>query len=324
MKYDIYFDESNKLDQPDGKYAYYGAFGADSVTIHQMESYLEELFMELNTKTEMHFVDYTSDEYFEKYFKALNYILSKNININLMLVNKRDAASIADQMGINLLELRELFYVKIPERLFYGMTRNLTEGNSVQIVIDKNSEYENVELEKKLKEQMNAHSAYRNKGYKVEEVLQVNSKVSIPIQVIDVLMGIIVFLIENNNLVKKHFDESISLMIKGDLIYRLLIHENNLRALHQVVRLFKWNADKEKITEINISEYTGNFILHKSQFDIQEMTRLEKLILNYPDKRTKFYREKMGYTNRQLRTLLGYLDELDGRGRNSYFYEESR
>lgn len=113
-------------------------------------------------------------------------------------------------------------------------------------------------------------------------------------------------------------------MIKGDLIYRLLIHENNLRALHQVVRLFKWNADKEKITEINISEYTGNFILHKSQFDIQEMTKLEKLLLSYPDKRTKFYREKMGYTNRQLRTLLGYLDELNGRGRNSYFYEESR
>src|SRR5699024_1120675 len=160
-----------------------------------------------------HFVDYTSDEYFEKYFKALNYILSKNININLMLVNKRDAASIADQMGINLLELRELFYVKIPERLFYGMTRNLNEGNSVQIVIDKNSKYENVELEKKLKEPINTHSAYRNKCYNVEEVLQVNSIVSIPNHVIDVLMGIIVFLIENNNLVKKHFDESISQMI---------------------------------------------------------------------------------------------------------------
>src|SRR5699024_12666570 len=105
-------------------------------------SYLEELFMELNTKTEMHFVDYTSDEYFEKYFKALNYILSKNININLMLVNKRDAASIADQMGINLLELRELFYVKITERLFYGMNRNVTDGNSVQIVIDKYKQLE--------------------------------------------------------------------------------------------------------------------------------------------------------------------------------------
>src|SRR5699024_1233882 len=108
-KYDIYFDESNKLDQPDGKYAYYGAFGADSVTIHQMESYLEELFMELNTKTEMHFVDYTSDEHFEKYFKALNYILSKNININRKLDNKRHGASIDAQMGSNLLAPRASF-----------------------------------------------------------------------------------------------------------------------------------------------------------------------------------------------------------------------
>lgn len=319
MEYEIYFDESNKLDQPTGSYSYYGAFGADSKTIYEMKMYINGLFEELNTKSELHFVDYTSDEHFEKYFKTINYIISQNIKINLMLVDKMDAASIADQMGINLSELRELFYVKIPERLFYGMTRTLTKGNSVQIVIDKNSEYEKLELEKKLKEQMNAHSAYRNKGYRVEKVMQADSKDNIPVQIIDVLMGIIVLLIESKNISQKEFANSISFMVKSDLIYRLLIHENNLHKLQQAVKLFQWDGEQEKITEINISDYTGNFIMHKAQFDVKEMNKLGQLKSCYPDKDTKFYREQMGYKNRQLRTFFGYWDELYGKGRNSHF-----
>jgi len=41
----------------------------------------------------------------------------------------------------------------------------------------------------------------------------------------------------------------------------------------------------------------------------------------YPNVTTKFYREQMDYS-RQLRKLLGYMDELDARGRNSYYIEK--
>src|SRR5699024_10783300 len=165
------------------------------------------------------------------------------------------------------------------------------------IVIDENSEYEKLHLEEKLMEQMNAHSAYRNKGYNVGEVMQAASEKSIPIQVVDVFMGIIIFLIENQRLNKKGLKENVALMVKSDLIYRFLIHEDNLNKFHQLVKLFKWGEGNEKITEMNLSDYTGNFILHKTQFDIEEMNRLSEIKLKHPNMNTKFYREQMGYKN---------------------------
>ena len=203
MVYEIYFDESNKLDQPDGKLSYYGALGANGQSIDELIIYINDLYTKLNTKDEMHFVNYTSDTQFEKYFRTMNYVVEQDINFNIMIVNKQDATKIARQMGITLLELRELFYVKIPERLFYGMTRDLSAGNNVKIVIDENSEYEKLNLERKIMEQMNAHSAYRNKGYNISEVAQADSEKSIPIQIIDIFMGIIIFLLENEKFKKR-------------------------------------------------------------------------------------------------------------------------
>src|SRR5699024_10747931 len=104
------------------------------------------------------------------------------------------------------------------------------------------------------------------------------------------------------------------------LIYRLLIHKDNLEKFHKKVTLYKWEGEGEQINEVNISEYTGEFLIYKTQFDIREMNRLAKIKLDYPDRDTRFYREEMGYKNRQLRTIQGYLAELNGEGRNSYYF----
>lgn len=316
MDYEIYFDESNKLDQPNGDYSYYGALGTTLSTVDEMINEIQRINEKLSTESEMHFVDYTSDTHFEKYFRVLNFVVEQDIKINIMIVNKGDARKISEKMAVTLSELRELFYVKIPERLFYGMTRNLKNGQLVQITIDENSEYEKIELETKLGEQMNAHSAYRNKGYKVDTVEQASSIGNIPLQLIDVFMGIVVFLLE----CKYKGEESINKMIKSDLIYRFLIHKDNLEKIHKKVTLYKWEGEDEQINEVNLSEYTGEFLIYKTQFDIQEMNRLAKIKLNNPDRETQFYREEMGYKIRQLRTIQGYLAELNGEGRNSYYF----
>jgi len=125
VDYGIYFDESNKLDQPNGDYSYYGALGTMLTTVDKMINDIQKINENLRTKSEMHCVNYTSDTHFEKYFRVLNYVLEQDIKINLMIVNKEDARKIAGKMAVTLPELRELFYVKIPERLFYGMTRDL-------------------------------------------------------------------------------------------------------------------------------------------------------------------------------------------------------
>jgi len=118
---------------------------------------------------------------------------------------------------------------------------------------------------------------------------------------------------------KKDLRENVAFMVRSDLIYRFLIHKNNLNRLHQIVKIYKWGERTERIIEMNLSDFTGNIILRKTQFDIGEMNRLADIMLNYPNKDTKFYRERMGYKNRQLKTLQGYMDELRGEGRNSFY-----
>src|SRR5699024_2132840 len=123
LNYAIYFDESNKLDQPNGGYSYYGALGASEHIINDSIKSIEEINKQIKTKNEMHFVEYTSDTNFVKYFKTLNEIINQDISINIMIVNNEHAKKIADRMAVTMTQLRELFYVKIPERLFYGMVR---------------------------------------------------------------------------------------------------------------------------------------------------------------------------------------------------------
>ncbi|MDK6863252.1 MULTISPECIES: DUF3800 domain-containing protein [Nosocomiicoccus] len=314
MKYEIYFDESNKLDQKTDNYSYYGALGASIQIIDKLNDNVSQINGSLNSKSELHFVNYTNDDKFIKYFEVISYVLNQDIKINIMIVDNNDAKEIAEKMNISIVELRELFYVKIPERLFYGLARNLNSNESIDIIIDENSEYEKINLMTKLEEQMNAHSVYRNKGYKVSSVKQKSSENEIPLQIIDTIMGIIVFLVERN------FEEQSSKakIIKSDLIYRLLIHNNNLEKLHNLVNLYKWNNKSEDITLLDLSKYTGSFIIMKAEYDIKEITRLSKIMAKYPNKVTKFYREKMKYSNRQLRQLKGYISELEDKGRNNF------
>ncbi len=61
-------------------------------------------------------------------------------------------------------------HIKIPERLFYGVTRHLQGPIDVNIKIDRNDEYDTLGLHSKIKEQMNAHSVYRSKSCKIASV----------------------------------------------------------------------------------------------------------------------------------------------------------
>lgn len=70
MKYGIYLDESKKLDQPNGVYSYYGALGTTQQMIDEIVNDIQMINERLRRKSEMHFVDYTNDTHFEKYFRA--------------------------------------------------------------------------------------------------------------------------------------------------------------------------------------------------------------------------------------------------------------
>ncbi|MGY3716918.1 DUF3800 domain-containing protein [Sutcliffiella cohnii] len=318
MNYLIYFDESNKIDQFNKKFSYYGAYGGSDVSLASIVKKVIQINKDINSKSELHFREYTKDRHILKYFKTLHTVINQNIRLNILIVNNEDAFNSASKIELNTEELRELFYIKIPERLFYGLTRDfshLENGEDlidVKIKIDKNYEYDKIQLNKKLIEQMNAHSAYRNKNYRVRKVISQDSEKSIPLQIIDTFIGIVVFLLE-----KSYLTDSDVSKIKSDLIYRLLSEQNNLIRFQNQIRLFQWTG-LEELTPINISDHLSPFMVYKTQFDIEQIIKIQNILTKNPLIETKELRERMEYPNTMLRQLLGYKDQILGLGRNSF------
>lgn len=315
----IYFDESNKLDSPNKKYSYYGAYGGSLETMYKITKSVREIFSRLKTRSELHFSTYDSSEYVKKYFQVLNHVINKEIAMNILIVNNKDAAKSAEKMSIDIPNLRNLFYTKIPERLFYGLTRDLDNLQDVRIKVDDATEYRTLAVYEKLKEQMNAHSAYRNKSYSVSSVLGKNSKYSIPLQIVDTFMGIVVFLMEES-----YYNNSVSSKSKSDLIYRFLIENDNLIKFQQQITLFKWEGNEERMIQIPISEYISSFLAYKVQYDLLQLTKLQKIMIgesensqSYNDK-IRTYQQQIEFSNRERNTLLGYVSELETGDRNFY------
>ncbi|WP_066188340.1 DUF3800 domain-containing protein [Gracilibacillus timonensis] len=318
MNYLIYFDESNKIDQFNERFSYYGAYGASDKSLAEIVKIIRKIYIDNHSKSELHFTKYTKDTNIKKYFKTLNAVITSELRINILIVNNEDALSSAARLGLNTEELRNLFYIKIPERLFYGLTRDLSDLTkddklvSVKLKIDNNEEYEKLNLNEKLVEQMNAHAAYRNKNYRVMKSITLDSKKSIPLQIIDTFMGIVVFLIE-----KSYMDNTNSTIIKSDLIYRVLIEKANIYRFQKQIKLFEWTGSEE-LKEINIGDYLSSFIVYKSNYDIEEITKMKDILLTNPSIKTKDLRNIMGYPNTRRNQLLGYRNHIEGIGRNSF------
>jgi hypothetical protein len=312
MSFLLFFDEANKIDQPDKRFSYYGAYGGYASTMAQITKEVRKIYKQLNTKSELHFREYKHDKHVKKYFKVLNKVINEDISLNLFIVDNEVAHQIASQRNITLTELRSLFYIKIPERLFYGVTRNISENIDVKIKVDHDDGYAVLDLYTKLKEQMNAHAAYRNKRYQIKQVRPQVSHKSIPLQIIDAFIGIVVFLLE-----KLYYETSDGSKIKSDLIYRFLIQDQNIQRFQEQVKLYQWTGN-EALIELTISKYLSEFLTFKTQEDIKEMTKLNTLMITNPALSTKDLRLLMEYPNTRKNTLLGYKDEIQGVGRNTF------
>lgn len=87
---------------------------------------------------------------------------------------------------------------------------------------------------------MNAHAIYRGMQYYVNKAWCKESHKSILLQIVDLFMGIVVFLMEKSYL-NINDDKPI---IKSDLIYRFLIEKNNIDLFQKQINIFKWMDKK--------------------------------------------------------------------------------
>lgn len=324
MEYSIYFDESNKIDSPDKTYSYYGAFGIETEVVDTIVEDIKEILDAIGSKSELHFNNYMSN-HIRKYFQVLNYFLQKKVDINLYIVNNQKFIETGERLSLGIQELRKYFYVKIPERLFYGIVRHISEIELLSVYMDDNTEYETLDVYNQVKDQMNAHSLYRNKGYIVKEVKGLSSEDSVMVQIIDSFMGIIVFILE-----KDYMEQSIAKRAKADLIYRLLIENDNVVKFQNMIKLFLWNGESEKIDIIYLSSKITEFLIYMNFQDAKNIQKIQELYLKFNCKEMDFrqkrdlLRREIPCSTSELQIYLGYAMQVEHSDRNKFLRKSSK
>lgn len=141
MKFNIFFDESHQLDKHSSKYCYYGILGYEENKVAELKKLIEEK----GITYELHFSDFKLNQ-LEGYYEVLKFVLNE-AKSNIYMVNCEQALSLGKKIELNAENVRKLFYIKLPERLIYGMTRKLSGVKDINITIDKSDTYGNNNLE---------------------------------------------------------------------------------------------------------------------------------------------------------------------------------
>lgn len=262
MSFELYFDESNKLDEFRSTFSYYGIIGCNHSDRIKIDNYKKDI----GFRSELHFVkfDLALVNYYLDIFKySLDFI-----NTNIYIVNNEYAIKVGEKLELKPASIRNLLYTKIPERLIYGILRTGSDFQNIDIYIDewdgygnKNSEffseenyakfksiidsnskfndakkikecnkminqvYNHVQLTKTLREQLNAQAMYRGLNYKVERCRQGKSDDFIGLQIIDIILGIFSFLFEEKYL---EMPKNIELNTMNNILEKLESHEREL------------------------------------------------------------------------------------------------
>lgn len=277
MPYYIFFDESGKIDRQKSKYSYYGALGIKK----SHYEYIKEILSDDSNKRELHFQKFNLTD-IERYLSVLSEVLNK-ASFNVYLVDRDKALNIADRLSISTSKLRELLYIKIPERLIYGILRHLIDFYNIDIYIDKCDEYDKYDIKSKLEYQLNAQAIYRDKKYFVKNVTQIDSKDDIILQSTDVFLGIISFLVEGKYLsIKENLSEN---------EFKYIINTVNESEKQALISSYRYNeVRKEYVLNVKNDEKKLSYVnqlFEKNNYYTQSSIQKSELIyrlLNSDDK----------------------------------------
>lgn len=329
MGYTIFFDESKKIDDC-SRYSYYGAIAIEEAEIQVIEKQIDVMLEGLNKTSELHFVNYKGAD-IQKYFQVLNYFLNdSNFKINIYRLDNEAYFRLGRTLNFSAVDLRKYFYVKIPERLFYGLVRDNDQIDGLTVIMDDSTEYHSLGVFDSIRDQMNAHSLYRGKHYQVSSIEGLDSKESRLLQVLDVILGIVVYLLEEGYHVESHVSRN-----KRDLIYRLLCYDDNLERFHDMVSIITWAGT---LTNIEFSRITSQFLINCQKGEVFEMLAVQQFYNTYQEKlkalasddrhgrigllkayfQNPYAESNQKLTNTLVELFLGHLCQLEFNDRNKY------
>lgn len=146
-------------------------------------------------------------------------------------------------------------YAKFPERIFYGLLRRNVNYLSVtsDIVIEKATEYEQY-VQDVVEKQLNVQAIYRAENFKVNSCVLKPKGTDIGLEITDLLLGIIRFIIKNEPRSKSNRQEK-----KVKFVVDLLKQESVYCLLSQRIMFFEWTKGSE-LKEVEFNSYIKSFI----------------------------------------------------------------
>jgi len=146
-------------------------------------------------------------------------------------------------------------YAKFPERIFYGLLRRNVKYMSVSsdIVIEKATEYERY-VKDLVENHLNVQAIYRGENFKVNSCVLKPKGTDVGLEITDLLLGIIRFIIKNEPKSKSNRHRK-----KTVFVVNLLKNNSVYCLFSQRIMFFEWTKGNE-LKEVDFNSYLKAFI----------------------------------------------------------------
>ncbi|MEC2074277.1 hypothetical protein [Alkalihalophilus marmarensis] len=250
----IFFDESGKKqDKPH-------LMGALSIpnNIYSLPT-LEELKPVISEK-EIHWKNYDGDSKERRIItKIIKTILDHHqfVKMNIIYYDQ----SIIEEKSKNFKDVDEnlcdsTIYMKLPERIVYGLIRNYGRLSSInaQIIIEEATEYKkpNVNLKEQLPKQLNIQAIYRGENFKIIHSRYASKGTEVGLESTDILLGMVRTIVTNPSYTSRKKKAQIR------LIMTLLKDERFFSFLKQI-KYYEWSSSHQ-LTEVSFINYLQLFM----------------------------------------------------------------
>lgn len=147
-------------------------------------------------------------------------------------------------------------YMKLPERIVYGLIRNYGRLSSInaQIIIEEATEYKkaNVNLKEQLPKQLNIQAIYRGENYKIKQSRYASKGIEVGLETTDILLGIVRTIVTNPDASSRKKKAQIRLIMN-------LLKDERFFSFLQQIKYYEW-SNSHQLTEISFNNYLQLFI----------------------------------------------------------------
>ena len=224
-KYDLFFDESRYKSSSNLEVNLMGSFIVPDILYNKEQ--ITKLNQELQqNKFKLHFTDFQQRSN-SIYKKVLQEFLKRPELVKFNFISfEKEGNYLENHIAFSKKNMLDMVYSKLPERTIYGGIRNVSRFTPAvySVYIESSYQYIALDLNNKIKQQLNSQALYRNDSFTIEQSNLYSKNQQIGIEITDMLLGIFSLIIRNPS--KYNSDGKISKIRKAKL--KFIYKQKNL------------------------------------------------------------------------------------------------